>query len=330
MKVDHATGEIAGNVVRNLLNVPLSRSFARFGSWPSFMNRSASSGIHPIKTQNHRALEHRFAVSVAIAQTPQVPEGPGEQRIERIQERNKESPERRQHRKSRAGAGIGMARERTGHSTKKQQHQCRNPEPHAKLELPAIPNNLISQSPKLFENESCNHRQARRTAQSSSSRSRRSRARGRIGHRDRLNRTPSGNAASEELNSRSQRARAAAPAKIAAHSGATTTCLLKLSARRRNIHIVVPSLSRPHRQTTSLSAGTCTEARSRHLRRKFRATSFSASPLLVFHLHQKRLRCLHRRQAQIPVHCTISRVIGMITNSSGINASRNVASRSAE
>ena len=47
MNVDHATGEIGGNVVRSLLKVPLSRNFARFGNLPSFMNRSASSGSMP-------------------------------------------------------------------------------------------------------------------------------------------------------------------------------------------------------------------------------------------------------------------------------------------
>ena len=47
MNVDQATGEIAGNVVRSLLKVPLSRNFARFGSRPSFINRSARSGSMP-------------------------------------------------------------------------------------------------------------------------------------------------------------------------------------------------------------------------------------------------------------------------------------------
>src|ERR1039458_3872292 len=37
MNVDQATGEIGGNVVRSLLKVPLSRSFARLGNRPSFI-----------------------------------------------------------------------------------------------------------------------------------------------------------------------------------------------------------------------------------------------------------------------------------------------------
>src|SRR5208337_1905338 len=47
MNVDHATGEIGGKVVRSLLKVPLSRSLERFGSLPSFIKRSASSGSMP-------------------------------------------------------------------------------------------------------------------------------------------------------------------------------------------------------------------------------------------------------------------------------------------
>src|SRR6266699_1276286 len=49
MNVDQATGEIGGKVVRSFLKVPCSRSFARFGSLPSLMNRSASSGSMPSK-----------------------------------------------------------------------------------------------------------------------------------------------------------------------------------------------------------------------------------------------------------------------------------------
>src|SRR5690242_9679347 len=49
MNVDQATGEIAGNVVRKLRNVPLSRNFAKLGSLPSLINRVASTGSIPSK-----------------------------------------------------------------------------------------------------------------------------------------------------------------------------------------------------------------------------------------------------------------------------------------
>ena len=49
INVDQATGEIGGNVVRSLRNVPWSRSLARLGSFPSAINRAANSGSMPSK-----------------------------------------------------------------------------------------------------------------------------------------------------------------------------------------------------------------------------------------------------------------------------------------
>ena len=62
-KVDHATGESAGNVVRRRWKSPCSRSCSRFGSLPSAMYRSASPGSRP---SSPRKISFDLCVLVAL------------------------------------------------------------------------------------------------------------------------------------------------------------------------------------------------------------------------------------------------------------------------
>ena len=122
MNVDHATGEIAGNVVRSLLKVPLSRNFDQVRQ-PAFFHKSIGElRIHPVESQNHRSLKRRLSICVAPPdKTEQLAERPRHQGIERIEERNKDRPERRQHRKSRARPGVGMSKRRQENESDQQE-----------------------------------------------------------------------------------------------------------------------------------------------------------------------------------------------------------------
>ena len=92
---------------------------------PAFFHKPVGEfRIHPVKSQDHCPLKSSFSIGIAPPQkTKQLPERPRHQRIEGIQERNKDRPERRQHRKSRAWPGVRVGESRHQHH-RNQQNSC--------------------------------------------------------------------------------------------------------------------------------------------------------------------------------------------------------------
>ena len=81
---------------------------------PSFIHEASGEiWIHAVESQNYRALKRRLSISISPPQeTEQLAKRPRHQRVERIEERNKDRPERRQHGKSRTRPGVGMSKRR--------------------------------------------------------------------------------------------------------------------------------------------------------------------------------------------------------------------------
>ncbi len=97
--------------MRSLLNVPWSRNFARFGSLTFLHEPVSEIRIHTVESQNHRSLKRRLSIRIAPPQkAEQLTNRPSHQRVERIEERNKDCPERREHRKSRTRPGVSMGK----------------------------------------------------------------------------------------------------------------------------------------------------------------------------------------------------------------------------
>ena len=114
MNVDHATGEIAGYVVRSLRNVPLLAQLCQVRQLAFADEALGQFRIHAVKAQNHRPLELRFAISVAVAKAaPQMAKRPGKQRVQRIQEtrqrasRKTRGPQIPRQVRHRRGSGAG-------------------------------------------------------------------------------------------------------------------------------------------------------------------------------------------------------------------------------
>ncbi len=97
--------------MRSLLKVPLSRNFAKIRQPAFFHEAIGEFRIHAVESQNYGPLKRCFSIGVSPAdETKQLAEGPRHQRVERIEERNEDRPERRQDGKSRARSSVGMSK----------------------------------------------------------------------------------------------------------------------------------------------------------------------------------------------------------------------------
>ena len=110
-----ATGDSARSVVWRGLNVPRSRSFAKFGSSPSARNCSVSSGSWPSRprTTTRRARAAPRARLPRMRCTTQRI-GPGQERQDRQERRDEDDQQRRDEREPGPRTDVGQRRRRRG------------------------------------------------------------------------------------------------------------------------------------------------------------------------------------------------------------------------